>query len=180
MDQLILFHKPNKILDSEMMIGHFIPQSKQPHKCNTGFPIAQPACPKGGPWVLVLIFSILLWREQYILSNEDTFYLEKNWRSSVLLHHCGQRCLQPQNCNFFWKQCGFDAYKFLSYKGCFNLEMTLPCQKINKLIYDTQWIIPSPCHHYHLQYWLSHIVHTRKWKPYIKKSNNIDFCLSCI
>jgi len=58
MDQLILFHKPNKKIDSEMMIDHFIPQSKQPPKCNTGFPIAQPACPKVGPWVLVLIFFL--------------------------------------------------------------------------------------------------------------------------
>lgn len=30
MDQLILLHKPNKILENEMMMNHSIPQTKHP------------------------------------------------------------------------------------------------------------------------------------------------------
>jgi len=137
MDQLILFHKPNKIVDSEMMIDHFIPQSIQPHKCNTGFPIAQPACPKVGPWVLVLIFFLYDYERNNIslavriplFGKEFTFYLfccitvdkdAQNPKTAFFSESMWIRCIQ-----IFFIQGLFQ----------FRNDSSLP-KKINKLIYD--------------------------------------------
>jgi hypothetical protein len=137
MDQLILFHKPNKIVDSEMMIDHFIPQSIQPHKCNTGFPIAQPSCPKVGPWVLVLIFFLCDYEGNNISLAVRIPLFGKELEKFSSAASLWTKMLTTPKLQIFLKAVWIRCIQIFVIQGLFQFrnDSSLP-KKINKLIYD--------------------------------------------